>query len=138
MEQVAGRVPVVVNSGAAGTALAVHYSRAVHTNGADALMVMPPNFIGASNDEAVDYFRAISDAVALPIFIQDTSMVPVSTGLARRLAAECEWVRYIKVESRSEERRVGKECRSRWSPYQEKKKKENTCATVIHILVPSY
>src|SRR5438270_11853027 len=25
-------------------------------------------------------------------------------------------------ESRSEERRVGKECRSRWSPYQEKKK----------------
>ena len=25
---------------------------------------------------------------------------------------------------RSEERRVGKECRSRWSPYHEKKKKE--------------
>src|SRR5438046_5759275 len=32
------------------------------------------------------------------------------------------------VELRSEERRVGKECRSRWSPYHEKKKtyKENT------------
>src|SRR5687767_15973123 len=26
--------------------------------------------------------------------------------------------------NRSEERRVGKECRSRWSPYHEKKKKE--------------
>src|SRR5215467_16261312 len=26
--------------------------------------------------------------------------------------------------SRSEERRVGKECRSRWSPYHEKKKKK--------------
>src|SRR5437773_11919728 len=26
--------------------------------------------------------------------------------------------------ARSEERRVGKECRSRWSPYQEKRKKE--------------
>src|SRR5689334_24796953 len=26
------------------------------------------------------------------------------------------------LEGRSEERRVGKECRSRWSPYQEKKK----------------
>src|SRR5437773_12282373 len=26
---------------------------------------------------------------------------------------------------RSEERRVGKECRSRWSPYHKKKKKEN-------------
>src|SRR5439155_12890147 len=27
---------------------------------------------------------------------------------------------------RSEERRVGKECRSRWSPYQEKKKERKT------------
>ena len=25
--------------------------------------------------------------------------------------------RYIQLENRSEERRVGKECRSRWSPY---------------------
>ena len=25
--------------------------------------------------------------------------------------------KYIKIRSRSEERRVGKECRSRWSPY---------------------
>jgi len=29
---------------------------------------------------------------------------------------------------RSEERRVGKECRYRWSPYQEKKKKNNVTA----------
>src|SRR6266853_3207483 len=28
------------------------------------------------------------------------------------------------ISCRSEERRVGKECRSRWSPYHEKKKKE--------------
>src|SRR6266542_5298419 len=28
------------------------------------------------------------------------------------------------VAARSEERRVGKECRSRWSPYHEKKKKQ--------------
>src|SRR5215469_10907110 len=27
--------------------------------------------------------------------------------------------------ARSEERRVGKECRSRWSPYDEKKKRKN-------------
>src|ERR1039458_9950174 len=29
----------------------------------------------------------------------------------------------ILIEQRSEERRVGKECRSRWSPYHEKKKR---------------
>src|SRR5690348_18399737 len=35
----------------------------------------------------------------------------------------------LRRQDRSEERRVGKECRTRWSPYQEKKKrKENTAA----------
>src|SRR5262245_29528631 len=33
---------------------------------------------------------------------------------------------------RSEERRVGKECRSRWSPYHEKKKKKRTEQRKIH------
>ena len=28
-----------------------------------------------------------------------------------------EWLRLRRIEDRSEERRVGKECRSRWSPY---------------------
>src|SRR5256886_5562802 len=28
-----------------------------------------------------------------------------------------DWTRFARVMSRSEERRVGKECRSRWSPY---------------------
>src|SRR5438552_17959351 len=30
---------------------------------------------------------------------------------------------------RSEERRVGKECRYRWSPYKKKKKRKSKCAT---------
>src|SRR6266513_4581526 len=38
-----------------------------------------------------------------------------ATARALRTRAACGWPR------RSEERRVGKECRSRWSPYQEKK-----------------
>src|SRR5438270_2014456 len=29
--------------------------------------------------------------------------------------------------ARSEERRVGKECRSRWAPYHEKKKRQSVC-----------
>src|SRR5690554_8144924 len=34
------------------------------------------------------------------------------------------------VIARSEERRVGKECRSRWSPYHEKKKEEKKRASI--------
>jgi 4-hydroxy-tetrahydrodipicolinate synthase len=62
-------------------------------------MIMPPAFMPAGPDEVRDYFRAITEAVKLPIFIQDTSSAPVSPGLARQIAEECEWVRYIKVES---------------------------------------
>src|SRR5437773_844404 len=44
VEQTRGRVPVVLNTGAQGTELAVQYSRAAEEDGADALMIMPPTF----------------------------------------------------------------------------------------------
>jgi 4-hydroxy-tetrahydrodipicolinate synthase len=99
VDQVGGRVPVVINTGAAGTDLAVFYSRTAEQNGADALMITPPSFMPAGPDEIRAYYRAISDAVHIPIFIQDTPAAPVSAGLARQIAGECAWVRYIKVES---------------------------------------
>jgi dihydrodipicolinate synthase/N-acetylneuraminate lyase len=99
VDQVNGRVPVVINTGAAGTDLAVFYSRSAQENGADALMIMPPTFMVAGPDEVRDYFRAISSAVNIPIFLQDTVTAVISPGLARQIAEECEWVPYIKVES---------------------------------------
>ncbi len=99
VDQAGGRVPVVVNTGAAGTDLAVFYSQTAERNGADALMVIPPSFMPAGPDEIREYYRAISSAVNIPIFIQDTPGAPVSAGLARQIAEECRWVRYIKVES---------------------------------------
>ncbi len=99
VDAVSGRVPVVINSGAAGTDLAVFYSQRAQDLGADALMIMPPAFMPAAADEVRAYFRAISAAVQIPIFLQDTPSAPISAGLARQLADECEWVRYIKVES---------------------------------------
>jgi 4-hydroxy-tetrahydrodipicolinate synthase len=99
VDQVGGRVPVVVNSGAAGTDLAIFYSQTAQRLGADALMIMPPAFLPASPDEVRQYFRAISAAVTIPIFIQDTPSAPVGPGPARQIAEECRHVRYIKVES---------------------------------------
>ena len=97
--QVRGRVPVVINTGAAGTDLAVYYSQVAERNGADALMIIPPSFMPAGPGEVREYYRAISDAVGIPIFIQDTPAAPVSAGLARQIAEECRRVRYIKVET---------------------------------------
>jgi dihydrodipicolinate synthase/N-acetylneuraminate lyase len=99
VDQVRGRVPVVINTGAPGTDLAAHYSRTAERNGADALMIIPPSFMPAGPDEVREYYRSISDAVGIPIFIQDTPAAPVSATLARRIAEECPPVRYIKVET---------------------------------------
>ena len=49
--QAAGQVPIVVNTGAAGTDLALHYSRRAQELGADALMIFPPSFMPASAAE---------------------------------------------------------------------------------------
>jgi len=99
VDQVRGRVPVVINSGAPGTDLAVLYSQHAEQNGADALMILPPAFMPATAGETHAYFQTISDAVNIPIFLQDTPTASIGAGLARQMAETCEWVRYIKVES---------------------------------------
>ena len=99
VEQVNGRVPVVVNSGASGTQLAVHYSQAAEANGANALMLMPPTFMPIGPQEMVEYYQSVSNAVNIPIFIQDTSAAPVPGRLALQIAETCSNVGYIKVES---------------------------------------
>jgi 4-hydroxy-tetrahydrodipicolinate synthase len=104
VDQVRGRVPVVVNTGAQASYTAVVYSREAESLGASAVMCLPP--AAASATEIRAYFKAISDAVTVPIFIQDTATSPVSASLMRQLADESEHVRYAKVESPPQPRQV--------------------------------
>jgi 4-hydroxy-tetrahydrodipicolinate synthase len=99
VKAVGGRVPVIINSGAAGTDLAVFYSKAAEATGADALMVIPPSFMPVSAEEIFDYYRAIDAAVGIPIILQDVPQGPISPGLALRIADACKNVKYIKVET---------------------------------------
>jgi 4-hydroxy-tetrahydrodipicolinate synthase len=62
-------------------------------------MLMPPAFMPAGPDEVRDYFKAVSDAVQSPIFVQDTSQAHVPAATMRQIAKECAHVRYLKVES---------------------------------------
>jgi dihydrodipicolinate synthase/N-acetylneuraminate lyase len=97
IDQTRGRVPVVVNTGAQANWTAALYSRQAEDLGAAAVMCLPPSPVSAS--ETRSYFKAISDAVNVPVFIQDTQTTPVPAGLIRQIADESEWVRYAKVES---------------------------------------
>src|SRR5215216_3127747 len=98
VEQVDGRVPVVVNTGAQSNVVAALYSKQAEELGAAAVMCMPPS-MGVSGSEIRSYFKAISDAVRVPVFIQDTTYVTVPAGVIRQIAEESEHVRYAKIES---------------------------------------
>src|SRR5947209_17260407 len=51
---------------------------------------------------------------------------PVSAAADRTVLAHLDMTDLARQARRSEERRVGKECRSRWSPYHEKKQKNSS------------
>jgi len=110
VEQAKGRVPVVINTSGSGTQTALHYSKIAEENGADALMLTPPVPMGmgggASPAGVREFFRAISAAVSVPIFIQSAGSMPVSAELARQIAIETEHVRYIKEEYRPAPSRI--------------------------------
>jgi dihydrodipicolinate synthase/N-acetylneuraminate lyase len=97
VDQTRGRVPVVVNTGAQANWTAALYSRQAEDLGAAAVMCLPPTPVSGS--ELRSYFRAFSDAVNVPVFIQDTQTTLVPAGLIRQIADESERVRYAKVES---------------------------------------
>jgi len=111
VDQVRGRVPVVVNSGGPATDLAVFYSKRAQDLGVDALMCQPPTLSPPTPTEVRSYFKAISDAVTIPIFIQDTASARVPAGLAKQIAEESANVRYTKVESLPPAQMVGENVR---------------------------
>jgi 4-hydroxy-tetrahydrodipicolinate synthase len=102
IKEVRRRVPVFVSTGHTGTHVAVQISKAAEEAGADGLMILPPYFMKPSAEDLFGYYKAISDAVSIPIMIQDAPLLTgVNIGAAQmaRLAKECANVRYVKVEA---------------------------------------
>ncbi|HET8546721.1 MAG TPA: dihydrodipicolinate synthase family protein [Bryobacteraceae bacterium] len=101
-KHVAGRVPLVVSSGANGTYAAVEASREAEDLGADALMVLPPYFLKTDADGLLHYFSEIGNAVRIPIMVQDAPLmtqVAMPAALLARLHREIPHVQLVKVEA---------------------------------------
>src|SRR2546425_13210116 len=77
--------------------------------------------------------QTVSDCGCTPATESNTQTAPSRTRKERSTSTvKSTWpgvsiilTRYFLLMRRSEERRLGKECTSRWSPYQLKKKEEN-------------
>jgi 4-hydroxy-tetrahydrodipicolinate synthase len=101
IEHVAGRVPVVAGTSADGTRTCVSYSRQAKQLGAAAVMVSPPRMPKLNSGAVVNHYKALADAVDLPIVVQD---YPPITGFAMepallaRIAKEIPSARTIKLE----------------------------------------
>lgn len=98
VEVAAGRVPIVANCAAVNTPLAVSYARYAQQVGADSVIAMPP-YIGRADTETLfAYYRAISDAVSFPVWIQNAGMTAIAPDTVVRLCSEIPNVSWVKEE----------------------------------------
>lgn len=97
VDQTNGRIPIVMNTGGAGTDLAVFYSRRAEELGADAAMVTPPP--GADAGGVLKFFRDIEASVDISVVIQDVAFAPVDPTLVSKIFEECTGVVSCKMET---------------------------------------
>ncbi len=104
LEHVAGRVPVIVTTTHFSSRICAQRSLQAQQAGAAMVMVMPPYHgatVRAAEPAIHEFFRTVSDALAIPIMIQDAPVAgtPLSAGLLARMAREIANVRYFKIET---------------------------------------
>ena len=104
LDHVDGRVPVIVTTTHTSTRVCAERSRRAQEAGASMVMVMPP-YHGATirmGEPAIfAFFQALSDAIDIPIMIQDAPVAgtPMSAALLARMATQIENVAYFKIET---------------------------------------
>ncbi len=104
LEHVAGRVPVIVTTTHFSTRVCAERSRRAQDMGAAMLMVMPP-YHGATfrvgEAQVHAFYRGVSDAVGIPIMVQDAPAAgtPLSAAFLAQMAREIEQVSYFKIET---------------------------------------
>ncbi len=85
----AGRVPVVAGAGSNATAEAIELTRHAKTVGADAALVVTPYYNRPSQEGLYAHYRAINDAVELPVLVYNVparTSVDISNDTLARLA----------------------------------------------------
>ena len=94
--------PICVGTTHAGTDGCIAYSRRAQQLGARAVMVAPPK-LARSNDAALErHYRAVADAVDIPVVVQDfppaVGGITMSVELIARLAAASPRLAFLKLE----------------------------------------
>ena len=101
VKQVNGRAKVIVGASADGVRTCIEYSREAKALGASAVMVSPPRSPKLNTESVVNHYKALAEAVDLPIVVQDyppISGFSMEAGLLARIAREVPAARTVKLE----------------------------------------
>ena len=91
VDQVNGRVPVIVHVGTANTKDAVELAKHAEATGATAVASVPPFYYKYPEKDLLNYFRAIMNAVNIPVFAYNNpgaSNNPLTVSMVKTLADE--------------------------------------------------
>jgi 4-hydroxy-tetrahydrodipicolinate synthase len=104
LDHVAGRVPVIVTTTHFSSRVCAERSKAAQDMGAAMVMIMPP-YHGATfrvgEGQIHEFFKFVSDAISIPIMIQDAPVAgtPLSPAFLAKMAVEIANVSYFKIET---------------------------------------
>ncbi|MBM3333012.1 4-hydroxy-tetrahydrodipicolinate synthase [candidate division WOR-3 bacterium] len=102
--EVHGRVKVVAGAGTNSTAKSVRQAKRAAALGADALLVVAPYYNKPTQEGLYRHYRAIADAVELPIIVYNIpprSVVNILPATIERMARDCSNIAAVKEASGS-------------------------------------
>ena len=103
IQRAAGRVPVLIGTGAEDTRDVVRLSRQAERLGADGVMIIPPFYCTPTDDELVHHYKTVAEAIAIPIMVYNnpaTANVDLKPELVARLAEipGCDYIKESTLE----------------------------------------
>jgi 4-hydroxy-tetrahydrodipicolinate synthase len=101
VKRVDSRAQVIAGTSADGVRTCIEYSRRAKSLGATAVMVSPPRMPKLNSESVLGHYKALAEAVDLPIVVQDYPPVTgfaMDAGLLARIAREVPAARAIKLE----------------------------------------
>lgn len=92
IEEADGKVPVIAGTGSNNTAEAIDYTEHAKKAGANAALIVVPYYNKPTQDGIYAHFKAIADAVDIPIFVYNVpgrTVANISVETLARLVKDC-------------------------------------------------
>jgi len=89
VDQVNGRIPVIIHVGAADTRSTIELAKHAENIGADAVGSIPPYYYSYGQDELFNHYRELLDSVQIPVYLYNNPKVSgnrISPELLARIA----------------------------------------------------